>query len=74
MSFKRRYRQSGPVWLKAKYASKCTCGTAIELGASIFYYPSTKTAVCHECGLKGADDIREEQAAEDRYNAITGGW
>ena len=43
-----------PLWIIAKFNSKCSCGNTIKRGETIFYYPATKTALCTECGESAA--------------------
>lgn len=55
----RRYYASDPRWITARYPGKCEhCGATIKAGASIFYYPSSKTVLCagEECGKQADRD------------------
>jgi hypothetical protein len=57
-----------PYWLRARFASTCKCGAAIKKDERIFYYPSTKTALCPECSEKAAADFNASVQDEAFYN------
>lgn len=64
----RRYsgRSLDPRWITAKFSSDCRCGHLIRKGESVFYYPTSKTALCQSCGDEAARFFTA--AAEDEAN------
>ncbi len=54
-----------PRWLTARFVSKCTCGKSIRKGERIFYFPTTRTALCQQpCGEKAAAEFYAGAADE----------
>ncbi len=56
----RRYASSTPYWITARFISECsTCHRKVTKGERIFYYPSTKTALCSKdsCGMQAQRDL-----------------
>jgi hypothetical protein len=62
-------RQSGdPRWIVARFASTCPgCHAPIRKGAEIFYYPSSKHALCKAegCGGKASRDFQAAKSDDD---------
>ena len=57
MAYYQRYSRD-PFWLNAKFGSTCKkCMKMIKTGDKIFYYPSTKSAYCSECGKYAEKDF-----------------
>lgn len=62
------YPTRSPYWLQARFASSCACGKRILKGEQVYYYPSSRKAVCEACGLKGASDMADELAMAGEGN------
>ena len=59
-----------PYWLVAKFASKCkSCSSPIRKGERIYFYPTSRTALCFTCGDKAAAEFAGMVQDEDVYNA-----
>ena len=53
-----------PYWLNARFASQCQCGKPIAKGERIFYYPSTRAALCPSCSDQAAGEFAAAAADE----------
>jgi len=72
MAYKnRRYVNSDPYWLAARFGSVCTCGKAIRKGDRIFYFPKGKRAFCEPCGKVEERGIIAERSM-DRFGSDCG--
>ena len=60
----RRYHNSLPRWIDARFASTCSCGHKIQKGESILYMPQSKTAKCKSCGEQEERD-RDARAFDE---------
>jgi hypothetical protein len=58
-----------PYWLMARFASTCKCGAAIKKGERIFYYPSTKSALCPKCSEAASADFNACAQDDAFYNS-----
>lgn len=66
---RRRFIARDPYWTTAKFNSTCACGQAIQRGARIFYYPSSRKAVCEDpCGRNGSNDLENERQYESLHS------
>ena len=55
-----------PRIIKAKFCSSCRdCGQAIKRGEEIIYYPATRSAAHHRCGIQKFQEWQAEKAAAD---------
>jgi hypothetical protein len=66
----RRYN-SDPFWMNAKLVSQCpSCSHWIQKGERIFYYPSTRSALCagDTCGGQAERDL--SAAKFDESNCV----
>jgi len=52
----------------ARFSSACKCGATIKKGERIFYYPSTKSALCPKCSEAAAADFNAASQDEAFYN------
>ena len=57
-----------PYYLTAKFASVCKCGAAVKKGERIFYYPSTRSALCPKCSEAAAADFNAAAQDEAMHN------
>jgi hypothetical protein len=49
-----------PRWITAKFSSPCSrCKTTVKKGEQIFYYPASRSVLCHrdECGPKASREL-----------------
>ena len=71
--FMPQYTQD-PRWLNARFTSTCgneKCGNAIKKNDRIFYYPSSRTALCPTCGETASAEF---QSAKFDESVLTGNW
>ena len=59
-SFRRSSYNSSPYWTTCKYATTCSCGTAINVNDQMYYQASSKTCCCQACGTKWQGQIQDE--------------
>jgi len=62
--------KNDPRWITARYPGKCTakdCGAPIPKGASVYYYPSTKSIYCFDCGQGLKADFDASVWDEEQY-------
>lgn len=62
--------KNDPKWLLARFNGKCRkCNKPVKKGDSIFYYPSTKSVYCKECGNQESASFECMKQDEDFYNS-----
>ena len=64
MNYRKNFKRD-PRWITAKFSSTCSCGKKITKGDQIYYYPSTRTAVCEICGKRGNSDLNREKSMDN---------
>lgn len=57
----KRYQNTTPIEMTAKFASNCGCGKQIKTGDKILYYPATKRAECWDCSYETRVALADER-------------
>ncbi len=61
-----------PRWITARFASRGECGHQIAKGATVFWYPLTRSVFCPACSDAEAASFRASTDDERAY--ATSAW
>ena len=65
----RNYYRDDPHWIRARFRSQCAqCGSTVNKGDELWYYPKSKRAYCQECGSGMSAAFEAEAADEYAYS------
>ena len=67
----RYHRSRDPYWLTAKFKGTCKCGETVAKGTPAWYWPSTRSIECKNCGEDSEARFMAELADEAFYNGRT---
>lgn len=57
-----------PLWIKAKFPSRCSCGRDVAKGDRILYFPGARRVECETCGSDTSDLIEYEDHYQSWYD------